>query len=595
MPLYTADFQPLYTGLRLFYKKRKTSLYQNHPSNIQINTTTMAPKITPHCFFIPLLVVALFQCPLKAQSFQQMGVNITNNNTQQQFGWDVSVQDNRVAIVGFNSQANSRQNETVQVYEWDGSAWNPLGAAITAEVAGDRVCAVSVDGDRVAIGAYWNSGNGIQSGHTRIYEWDGTQWNQLGQDIDGVAARDESGYQVILKGDDVAISAPHHQGAAGRLSGHVRVFTWNGTNWVQKGGEIEGAQAYGYSGIGMDFNGKRLAIGAHYNSTNGQHSGQVRIYEWDGQAWIKLGQDLNGEAAHDVFGADVSLSGNRVAIGSSVNSGAVQEAGHVRVYEWNGQTWVQLGADIDGLVSRARFGSSVALEGDWLAVGAIWSRLGSNSSRGRVYFFHWDGTQWQPALRVLNAPSGTLNFGWSLSMTPDRLAIGGFGTVQVYQWCPRNVVPVTVNGTTLRADATANTYQWYYCANGRYGPINGATAQQYTAQANSGYAVVAQQDGCADTSACYAITSIDVRQLPNAPTLRLYPNPTTQQMTLDLGQAYRRVGLRLKSTTGQIIRQQVYEQIQWVDWSVEALPSALYWLEVQLEDQPPIHLKLRKQ
>ena len=33
----------------------------------------------------------------------------------------------------------------------------------------------------------------VGSGHTRLYEWDGTSWVQLGADIDGEAAGDQSG------------------------------------------------------------------------------------------------------------------------------------------------------------------------------------------------------------------------------------------------------------------------------------------------------------------------------------------------------------------------------------------------------------------
>ena len=48
-------------------------------------------------------------------------------------------------------------------------------------------------GDRVAIGADYNDGNGYNAGHVRIYDWNGSSWVQQGQDIDGEAAGDYSG------------------------------------------------------------------------------------------------------------------------------------------------------------------------------------------------------------------------------------------------------------------------------------------------------------------------------------------------------------------------------------------------------------------
>ena len=47
-------------------------------------------------------------------------------------------------------------------------------------------------------------------------------------------------------------------------------------------------------------------------------------------------------------------------------------------------------------------------------------------------------------------------------------------------------------------------YQWLDC-NNNFEPISGATAQNYTAIDNGNYAVVVNENGCIDTSACTAI------------------------------------------------------------------------------------------
>ena len=76
-----------------------------------------------------------------------------------------------------------------------------LGIDIDGEAASDRSgrgVSTNATGNRVAIGATQNDGNGSSSGHVRIYEWDGTAWTQLGTDIDGEAASDQSGYSVSL-------------------------------------------------------------------------------------------------------------------------------------------------------------------------------------------------------------------------------------------------------------------------------------------------------------------------------------------------------------------------------------------------------------
>ena len=79
--------------------------------------------------------------------------------------------------------------------------WTQLGSDIDGEAAGDLSgysVSLDSDGDRVAIGAPENDGNGTSAGHVRIYEYSGGSWSQLGSDIDGEAADDQSGWSVIL-------------------------------------------------------------------------------------------------------------------------------------------------------------------------------------------------------------------------------------------------------------------------------------------------------------------------------------------------------------------------------------------------------------
>ena len=61
-------------------------------------------------------------------------------------------------------------------------------------------------------------------------------WGQLGQDIDGEAEGDYSGFSVALSsnGMTVAIGAASNDGN-GNLAGHARVYRFGGTTWSQQG------------------------------------------------------------------------------------------------------------------------------------------------------------------------------------------------------------------------------------------------------------------------------------------------------------------------------------------------------------------------
>jgi hypothetical protein len=84
----------------------------------------------------------------------------------------------------------------------------------------------------------------------------------------------------------------------------------------------------------MNAVGDRVAIGASKNDGTGANAGHVRIYSWNGTAWTKLVADIDGETAGDFSGYSVSMNaaGNRVAIGAIFNDGNGSDSGHVRVY-----------------------------------------------------------------------------------------------------------------------------------------------------------------------------------------------------------------------------------------------------------------------
>ena len=168
-----------------------------------------------------------------------------------------------------------------------------------------------------------------------------TSINQLGSDIDGEAAGDNSGRSVSLSSDGtiLAIGATQNDGN-GSDAGHVRVYEWNGGAWIQKGADIDGEAEGDQLGrsVSLSSDGTILAIGANLNDGNGSDAGHVRVYEWNGSAWVQKGGDIDGEAAGDYSGYSVSLSsgGTILAIGANRNDGAAYNAGHVRVYRWNG-------------------------------------------------------------------------------------------------------------------------------------------------------------------------------------------------------------------------------------------------------------------
>jgi hypothetical protein len=246
---------------------------------------------------------------------------------------------------GFHAQLTRQLQE-------DTNCWSQVGEDITGESANDQSgfsLAMSANGKRIAIGAWLNDGNGGNSGHVRIYQVDGTTRTQLGFDIDGEAGNDRLGTSVALSAD-----------------------------------------------------GNRVIIGAPFNNDNGNLSGHARVFELvvgssaATSTWVQLGADIDGEAVGDWFGFSVAISGdgNRIIVGAPLSDENFSNSGHARVFDLvvgssvATSTWGQLGADFVGEDAFGQSGTSVALSADGIRV-IIGARLndenGYNSGHARVF------------------------------------------------------------------------------------------------------------------------------------------------------------------------------------------------------------------
>ena len=334
----------------------------------------------------------------------------------------LSADGTRVAMGAYGHNKNGAIDAGhARIYQYTPSgtsSWTLYGD-IEGEGASDYSgfqVSLSSDGKRVAIGAVYNDGNGSNSGHVRIYEnTSGSMWTKLGQDIDGEAASDISGRGVSLSSDGsrVAIGAINNDGN-GSNSGHVRVFEYqviSGTaTWTQLGQDIDGEAESDESGssISLSSDGSRVAIGAVVNDGGGH----VRIYDYNGSAWVQVGGDIDGEAAGDQSGSSVSLSsdGSRVAIGARENDGNGAAAGHVRIYDYDGSSWVKVGVDIDGEAAGDKSGYSVSLssDGSKIAIGAPYNKgryNRTNTGHTRIYSLPVDSYQYAWDVDSGGAPS----------------------------------------------------------------------------------------------------------------------------------------------------------------------------------------------
>jgi hypothetical protein len=235
--------------------------------------------------------------------------------------------------MGFNSSTGF-----VKVFKWNGNSWLQQGFDITGDLGSSfGTCVSMANENTLAIGAPYDisSGNPI-NGYVKIYNWNGSSWIQKGSSISGENLGDMFGYSISMSNENTLTIGGYLNDGNGSNSGHVRVFSWNGNSWIQKGNDIDGESTNDYSGFSVSMPDENtIAVGASFNnSVNGNDAGHVRIYSWNGTTWIQIYAEINGEFALDKSGWSVSMPTNStIAIGARENDGGGTDSGHVRVFD----------------------------------------------------------------------------------------------------------------------------------------------------------------------------------------------------------------------------------------------------------------------
>lgn len=435
------------------------------------------------------LLVLMMSLSSFAQSHLQIGEPI--NFTAQA----ISMSSNGEIVALGRALSNA-----VYVYALDSlNNWNQLGSGISGESSGDqsgKSVSISNDGTVVAIGAPYNDGGGLSSGHVRVYKYLNGSWSQRGSDIDGSTTNHVSGHSVSLSGngDRVAIGAPLSS-ANIYFGGAVKVFDYSNGSWSQAGSSIFGDNSYDCLGssVSLSDDGNTLATGGvgqtvyWSGSTSSTRSGVVKTYKYSpvsGGSWIQqVDSNIFANAGADFFGDAISLSGsgNVLAVGAPFTS-----TGYVKTYKYDstGQTsgfWTLDSTIYGGAAANDQFGKGISLsdDGGVLAIGAPLNNNNGVINNGYVRIYKYINSGWQvlgdsiidPTINGI-ACGNCLNSGQAVSLSSggQALANGFSNSSAVFAIFP---IPISLtlsssvicsgSGDTIQASVpydSAVSYLW---------------------------------------------------------------------------------------------------------------------------------------
>ncbi len=355
--------------------------------------------------------------------------------------------------------------------------------------SGDRFGnSVAISGNTLVIGAYLedsnatgvNSGDGADtagnSGAVYVFIWTGVNWEQQAYlKASNTGGGDEFGYAVAISEDTIIVGAPHEDSNGTGVntgdqsnndeasSGAVYVFTRSAGEWAQqayiKASNSEFNDRFGKS-VAID--GDTLVTGAYLEDSastivggnqtdnSAEQSGAAYVFTRTGGIWSQSAYlKASNSGPTDYFGYAVAISADTIVVGAhNEDSNATQVngdqdndltsfSGAAYVFIRSAGSWSQqayLKAPNTGFSDR--FGFSVAISGDTVAVGAYLedsADTGVNgtgtsnaaSSSGAAYTFTRAADSWsQDAYFKASNTSNTDLFGFSVSISGDLLLVG---------------------------------------------------------------------------------------------------------------------------------------------------------------------------
>ena len=336
------------------------------------------------------------------------------------FGTAVAINGNWAAIVAPTDDASPTVLDVGAVYMFmfDGSNWvKKQRLVVPGALAMDTVASAVIRGDTMVIGSPYHNATGA----AYFFRRSGETWNAVGAAINppNTGASQAFGQTIAINDRYVFVGSPNFTGVLAK-NGGVAIYSHdaNGMTYIKS---IFGASAYMAFGSSLAVDNTVLAIGAPQAlGREGSAPGSVFIYDEAGGAF-NLAATKTGTINAEKFGASVAVYGNHVAVGSP-NFIVNAVAGFGRVSYYDVYSAVTAPKTFQGGTATDNLGQSVALSATGLYIGVPFA----NARAGRVDFYQYAGIA-AGTLYFRNLAyneSTNSGYGYSVAASGDYVVIG---------------------------------------------------------------------------------------------------------------------------------------------------------------------------
>ena len=303
------------------------------------------------------------------------------------YGIDAAISGNTVAV------ADSAGNGAVRIFTRSGTTWS-LQQKITGNsttMNGFADGAMSLSGDKLAVGCYAYATPGASTGRIAIFNRSGSTWSfESFLDASDAAASDLMGYNnVTINGNYVIAGVPAKEAAY--------IWFYNGSSWSQQAKiTASDGSAYDYFGSNVAMDGDIAVIGAAWKTSE---TGAAYVFTRSGTSWTQTtilgagGTIPSDLSTGDQFGFVVDIDENSLIVSASnVASPRGNGSAYIFTTSDSGATWTQRnkftttsGDNTDNYGYGRR---TVAIDetSESIIVGAYDDDTGATGA-GKVYFY----------------------------------------------------------------------------------------------------------------------------------------------------------------------------------------------------------------
>lgn len=548
----------------------------------------------------------------------------TINNSSGNFGARVVMSGDFIAVVADTFSPPNTYTHKVFLYKKGaGNIWSldqTLLSSTAQNTSPNGQGGLAIDNGLLAVGFpyYDYSTTTSKYGQIKIYHYIGSQWDPV-QTITNpsfqTGINGEFGVALAIDNNRIAVGHPGATVNSQNLAGKVHVYQYYSggglspigifSNSDAKAGDRLGSGlAISQGMVAAGFAGRSYTVGSGPGSYTGT-SGGVRIFKkniannnWTQTANIPSYANayFEGSDLGKYLDADDGLlvvSDTRTPFQGVYGTGE----GDIRLFLVDTSGSLSLVDQLRTIDLTERFGRQVAISDAQVA------SLTATSGQVNEFYIH----ETSPYTLYKNYQSSCDPISWYGQTAATDGTYIDTATTTAGTCTPINVLIAKITGNTpiiyeSNGNLITNVYydqwagdnfDWLDCNNNLaiigYG-------DSFTPTNNGSYAIrVYKNDvGCTDTSACFNFTLTNTQDIQDATKIQAYPNPTTGQLTVDLGQYYNTIQIQVSNITGQVVQELSFDKQQQLNLDLKGV-SGVYFLQLHNENGYLGSLKIVKE